>query len=182
MKLHDMLPSEGIDAIASQLGIPREDAQRGAQALLPSIVGGMGDRARGADSNDPKGLEAELIKLGGPRLADNVVGSEPTDIGKGNQLLGNIFGSKDVSRRVADNSSQQSGLDPSLLKKMLPILTMLAAGYISKRAGGQQGGLDGIIGSVLGGLGGGRAGGAATGGALGGGLGGILGSVLGERR
>lgn len=183
MNLHEMLPPEGIDALATQLGIPREEAQRGAQALLPAIVGGMGDRAGGADAKDAQRLEGELTNLGGAGLADNVMGPEPTEISKGNQILGNIFGSKDVSRRVADHASQQSGLDPSLLKKMLPILAMLAAGYMSKRAGGQQGGLGGILGSVLGGLaGGGRAGGAIGGGAGAGGLGDILGSVLGGRR
>lgn len=184
MNLNELLPPEGIDALATQLGIPREDAQRGAQALLPSIIGGMGDRAGGVDAADAHGLEAELTSLGGPRLADNVVGPEPTEVHKGNELLGSIFGSKDVSRKVADHASQQSGLDPSLLKKMLPILAMLAAGYMAKRSGGQHGGLGGILGSVLGGLagGGGRTAGGMGGGSLGGGLGDILGSVLSGRR
>lgn len=178
MNLQDILPREGIDALAAQLGIPRDDAERGAHALLPSIVGGMGDRAGGIEVANAQGFESEVMALGGAGLADNVIGSEPTDLAKGNQMLGNIFGSKDVSRQVAGNASQQSGLDPALLKKMLPILAMLVAGYMSKRAGGQQGGLGGVLGSVLGGL----AGGAPGGGTMGGGLGSILGSVLGGRR
>jgi len=183
MNLNDVLPAEGIDALASQLGIPREQALSGAQALLPSLMGGMGDRAGHSQSADASGLEAEFQALGGHRLAENVIGSEPTDVAKGNQLLGNIFGEKDVSRKVAGHASQNSGLDPALLKKMLPILAMLVAGHMSKRAGGQQGGLGGVLGSVLGSLGGGLGGGGmSTGGALGGGLGGILGSVLGGRR
>lgn len=176
-----MLPQEAIQALSNQLGIPLDEAERGAQALLPSILGGMGDRAGGLKATDGQSLEAELTGLGGSGLADNVLGPEPTDVAKGNQLLGNIFGSKDVSRQVAGHASQQSGLDPALLKKMLPILAMLAAGYLAKRSGGQQGGLGGILGSILGGLAGGRSGGLG-GGALGGGLGSILGSVLGGRR
>ena len=176
-----MLPQECIEALAAQLGIPREEAERGAQALLPSIVAGMGDRAGGVEITDVQGLEAELTALGGPGLADNVIGPEPTDVAKGNQVLSNIFGSKDVSRQVAGHASQQSGLDPALLKKMLPILAMLAAGYMAKRSGGQQGGLGGVLGSILGSMAGGRSGGIG-GGALGGGLGSILGSVLGGRR
>ena len=88
-------------------------------------------------------------------------------------MLGQIFGSKDVSRTVAGNAAEQTGIDPSLLKKMLPILAMLVAGYMAKQGGGEDGGqesngLGGLLGSVLGGAG-----------QSGGGLGGMLGNVLG---
>jgi hypothetical protein len=175
MNLQELLPSGGIDAIASQLGIPREQAQKGAEALLPSVVGGMGDKA--------DVLDTHVQSLGGTRLAENVVGPEPTEVDRGNQLLGGIFGSKDVSRQVAGHASKSSGLDPALLKKMLPILAMLVAGHMAGRSQGQQGGLGGILGSVLGGMGGGM-GGLGGGGMAGGsgGLGGMLGSILGGRR
>ena len=68
-------------------------------------------------------------------LLDNVVSSDPTEVDKGNQILGQIFGSKDGSRAVAASAAAQSGLQPSLLKKMLPILAMVAAGYVMKQAG-----------------------------------------------
>lgn len=194
MNLDELLPAGGLDALSAQLGVPRDQAQRGAQALLPSILAGMGDKAGGADAPNAGALESHLQALGGDGLADNVIGPEPTDVAKGNQLLGGIFGSKDVSREVAGQAAQQSGLDPALLKKMLPILAMLAAGFLAKR-GGQQGGLGGVLGSVLGGLGGSGGGGLGSvlggggGGGLGsvlggggGGLGGMLGSILGGRR
>jgi len=169
------------EGAAGQLGIPRDQAQRGAEALLPAILGGLGDKAGGLQANDAGELEAQLDSLGGDQLADNVIGPQPTDIDKGNQILGNIFGSKDVSRDVASHASQGSGIDPALLKQMLPILAMLVAGYLSKRAGGQQGGLGSILTSVLGSLAGGAPSNAGVGGA-GGGLGGILGSILGGSR
>jgi hypothetical protein len=181
MNTEQLLPPGGLDAIASQLGVPREQAQQGAQALLPATLGAMGDKAGGVGAPDAGPLESELSSLGGAGLADNVIGPEPTDIDKGNQLLGGIFGSKDVSREVAGHAAQQTGLDPALLKKMLPILAMPAAGYLAKRGRQQGGGLGGVLGSVLGGLAGGSAMG-GSGGGLGGGLGKILGSILGGRR
>ena len=79
---------------------------------------------------------------------------------QGNEVLGQIFGSKDVSRAVAQNAAAQSGLDPSLLKKMLPMLAMLVAGLMSKQGTGAQaqglpeaGGLGGLLGGLLGGQG-----------------------------
>lgn len=179
MNLNELLPNGGIEALAGQLGIPAEQARRGAEALLPSVLGGMGDNAAG--------LDARVDELGGAGLAQNVLGPETTQTDLGNQLLGGIFGSKDVSRQVAGHAAQTSGLDPALLKQMLPILAMLVAGHMAGRSGGQQGGLDGVLSSVLGGLGGAGLGGAglgggALGGGLGGGLGGMLGSILSGRR
>lgn len=167
----------GISAIAEQLGIPPQMAEAGAGALLPAIVGGMSKQAQaqGGGEGGIGGLINILGSLGGAGLADNVLGPEPTNVDAGNSVLGQIFGSKEVSRTVADHASGQTGIDPAILKKMLPILAMLVAGYFSHQAGGeQQQGGGGILGSVLGSvLGGGQQGGA------GGVLGSVLGSVLG---
>jgi hypothetical protein len=51
-------------------------------------------------------------------------------------VLGQIFGLKDVSRAVAQNAASQTGLDPGLLRQMLPMLAMLVAGYMAKQRGG----------------------------------------------
>lgn len=179
MNLTDILRSQGgIEAIANQLGISPADAERGAGALLPAILHGMGQQAGAPDApaGQSGGLSETLDQLGGGALATNVIAPEPTEIDKGNSILGQIFGSKDVSRQVAGHAAQSTGLDPALLKKMLPILAMLVGGYLSSRSSQGGGGLGGIIGSVLGGMAG-----TQGGGGLGGGLGSILGSVLGNR-
>lgn len=182
----------GISAIATQLGIAPGLAEAGANALLPAIVGGFSKQATGADGGTGGGagglggLIGMLGGLGGTGLAANVLGSEPTDTSKGDDVLGQIFGSKDVSRTVATHAANQTGIDPALLKKMLPILAMLVAGYLSHAGGVQQGnpsgsgsgggGIGGMIGSVLGSVLGGATGGSGQGG---GGVGGMLGSLLG---
>lgn len=176
--------SGGISAIASQLGVSPEVAEQGATALLPAVVGGFSKHADNAGGGEGGlgSLIGMLGGLGGASLADNVFGPETTDVGKGNDVLGQIFGSKEVSRKVATHASSQTGIDPALLKKMLPILAMLVAGYMSHQASGAQGqqsggGMGGILGSVLGGLLGGGA--SQSSGGMGGMLGGVLGSMLG---
>ncbi len=179
MDLNEILRSQGgIGAIANQLGISEAQAQQGAAALLPSILSGFGQRAGGSESGGLGGLGAVLESLGGADLSRNVLGPEPTRVERGNDILGEIFGSKDVSRQVAGEASQSTGLDPALLKKMLPIVAMLVAGYLSSQSNksGQTGGLGDVLGQVIGSMGG------AGGGGLGGGLGGVLGSILGGRR
>ena len=175
--------SGGITAIANQLGIPPAMAEAGASALLPAIVGGMNNHAdaNGGGEGGLGSLIGMLGGLGGAGLAGNVLGDEPTNVDQGNSVLGQIFGSKEVSRTVADHASGQTGIDPAILKKMLPILAMLVAGYLSHQAGGAQGGqqdsgMGGMLGSVLGAVLGGGAQAAPAGG---GGLGGLLGGLLG---
>jgi hypothetical protein len=181
MDMMDMLRATGgLDAIAGQLGIPPEMAAAGAGALLPAVVGGFQKQsdAGGGGAGGLGSLIGMLGGLGGAGLAENVLGVEPTDVNKGNDILGQIFGSKDVSRTVAGHASGQTGIDPELLKKMLPILAMLVGGYLSSRGGGQsegQAGGGGILGSILGAvLGGGQQAAPASSGGMLGGLGSLI--------
>jgi len=168
MNLTDILAQAGgIESMASQLGVSPTVAKQGAEALLPAILGGFKKQAAGAGGVE--GLGGLLGQLGGGGLLDAVLGSQPTPVGQGNDVLGRIFGSKDVSRTVADHAAGQTGLDSGLLKQMLPILAMMVAGYMAKQGGQQSGG--GGLGDLIGG--------ALGGGGSGGGLGGTLGSVLG---
>ena len=161
----------GLQAMARELGVSESEAATGAAALMPAILGGFKKQAKNAGGAE--GLGGLLGKFGGGSLLDDVVSPQPTNVGRGNEVLGQIFGDKEVSRTVAADASAKTGLDPSLLKKMLPMLAMLAAGYMAKqRGGGMGGGLGGAIGGMLGGGSGASAGGGGLGGMLGGMLGG----------
>lgn len=169
MNLTDILAQAGgIESMANQLGIPPAVAKQGAEALLPAILGGFKTQAQNAGGVE--GLGGLLGQLGGGGLLDAVLGSQPAPVEQGNDVLGQIFGSKDVSRTVADHASGQTGIDSGLLKQMLPILAMMVAGYMAKQGGQGQGQSGGGLGDLIGG---------ALGGGSGGGLGGLLGSVLG---
>jgi hypothetical protein len=147
----------GLESVARELGVSPQQAQSGAAALLPAILGGFKKQAQ------PTGLEGLgglLNGLGGGGLLDNVLSPQPTNVNLGNNVLGQIFGSRDVSRSVATHAASQTGLDPALLKKMLPILAMMVAGYMAKQSGGAaapQGGGMGGLGGLLGQLAGGAA-------------------------
>jgi len=173
MNLTDILAQAGgIESMAKELGIPPAMAKQGADALLPAILGGFKKQAQ--SGGGVEGLGGLLGQLGGGGLLDSVLGSQPTPVDQGNDVLGQIFGSKDVSRTVAGQAATQTGIDPGLLKKMLPMLAMMVAGYMAKQggqSGGGTGGLGDIIGNVLGGSVGGGA--APSAGGLGGSLGGL---------
>ncbi len=166
----------GVGAIARQLGVDEATVERGAGALLPHVENGVetqglptaeaaaaDPQAETSESGEPGGMLGGLLgaAMGGGGLAG--AGSGSGGIlgsligGGGNQILGHIFGSKDKSRDVAAQASEQSGVDTSILKKLLPIVAgAVAMHYMSKRghggAAGEGGG--GLLGSILGALGG----------------------------
>ena len=165
MNINDILAQTGgLQSMSRELGISESDASKGATALAPLILGGFKKQAQ-AQPLGVDGLGGLLGQLGGGGLLDNVLGSQPTDINRGNDVLGQIFGSKEVSRTVAQNASAQSGVDQGTLKKMLPMLAMMIAGYMAHRGGtasgpssAATGGLGGLLGGVLGGGAGGGGG------------------------
>jgi hypothetical protein len=173
MQITDMLAQMGgLQSMARELGVSEAQAASGADALLPAILGGFKKQAQ-AQSTGLEGLGGLLGQLGGGGLLDEVLSPQPTDVSHGNDVLAQIFGSRDVSRAVATNAASQSGLDPSLLKKMLPMVAMMVAGFMAKGSGAaaQPAAGGGGLGDLLGGLLGGGAGAGAS--PMGGGLGGL---------
>ncbi len=135
MQITDILGQMGgLQSIARELGVNEAQVASGAEALLPAILGGFKKQAQ-TQPGGIEGLGGLLGQLGGGGLLDNVLSPQPTDVSQGNDVLGEIFGSKDVSRTVAQNAASQTGLDPGLLRKMLPMLAMLVAGFMARQHG-----------------------------------------------
>lgn len=177
MNLSQVLQQSGvIESMARELNIDEQTARVGAGALLPAIVAGMGRQATPAAApsgglggladvlggvlGGQSGGSSSAGGLGGALggiLLDQVLNRDPTPVNAGNDILGQIFGSKDVSRGVAEEVAGSTGISSDLLKRMLPILAMAVMGYMMNRnqpAGGQQSAddspLGGALGSILG--------------------------------
>ncbi len=171
MQITEMLAQVGgLKSMARELGMSEADAANGVDALMPAILGGLRKQAQGEKADGLTGLGGLLGKLGGGGLLDEVLAPAPTNVAPGNDVLGQIFGSKDVSRAVAQEASGTSGIDPALLRKMLPMVAMLVTGFMAKTASNDTstaeapaaGGLGGLLGGILGGKG------ASSGGGMGG--------------
>lgn len=140
----------GASAIARKLGVDESTVERGASALVPHVANGVETQglppadASVAEPAGAGGLGGMLGGLLGGSLGGGVMGAGAgtggilgslVGGGIGNQILGHIFGSKDTSRDVAAQASQESGVDPSVLKKLLPIVAgTVAIYYLSHRA------------------------------------------------
>lgn len=148
MNLSHALQQSGVIAsMASELGIDEQTARAGAGALLPAIVAGMGRQNTAAPGASGLGGLSDILgrALGdqagglGGGLLDAVLGQAPTPVKPGNDILGQIFGSKDVSRGVAEEVAGSTGISSDLLKRMLPILAMAVVGYMMNKRGIAEG-------------------------------------------
>jgi hypothetical protein len=141
------------DALVSQmaqgLGVGSQDARSGMEALLPALTRGL---QRNTQNQGGLGGLANAIQNGGHQRyieRPDLLGQRES-IQDGNNILGHILGSKDVSRNVAAHASKETGLDSDILKKMLPMLAAAVMGGLGQQsqAGGGAGG--GLLGQMLG--------------------------------
>lgn len=142
-----------VQQLAAQFGLKPEQATAAVGALMPALAAGL----RRNMATNPAGLESALASGRHEAYIDQPeVLASPATTADGNAILGHILGSKDVSRNVAAGAAQKSGVDPAVLKKMLPLLASLAMGAMAKqkKAGsaagaGQSGGLAGMLEPLL---------------------------------
>lgn len=157
--LQDILSGQNggvVKQIASQYGLDESQAQSAISSLVPAL-------ARGVRNNAAQGSDGLAGLIGALQNGNIDAMAEPSQLGgqqavdQGNYFLGQIFGSKDVSRGVADRAAEQTGIGSDILKQMLPVLATAVMGSLTRNAlgGGQQqggGSALGGIGDLLGGL------------------------------
>ncbi len=173
--------------IGRQFGLNEAQTRAAFEQLAPVVAAGI---RRNKQSDDGLGNLLKALQAGNhSRYADDPSSLQFDQVADdGNAILGHILGSKDVSRGVANQAADLSGVGSAVLKKMLPVIAAIIMGQLAKRMGGGAarapqggstggGGLGDILGDILGGGGTARAPqGGSTGG---GGLGDILGDILG---
>jgi hypothetical protein len=138
MDLMDLIgASGGLGQIAQQVGLTPEDAQRGAQAVLPDIVTKLQESALGG------GLGGLLGLAGAAQGGANA-----------GQLVTQLLGSEDALRGLVAKAAQLTGIPASTLEKFIPLLTSLVTSTVAKQGNlgdALSGMLSGGLGSLLGG-------------------------------
>jgi hypothetical protein len=100
---------------------------------VPALAAGL-QRNMGSEGG-LEGLLSALTTGGHERyLEDPSTLSDPATTEDGNGILAHVFGSKDVSRRVAQRASDQTGIGVGVLKQMLPLVAAMVMGGLSRRA------------------------------------------------
>ena len=136
MNLFDMLSQaqggNGIEALSRQFNLSQQQTQSAVEALLPAF-----SQAFRQNSADPYGLGSLLTALGSGRHAqyaeDATKAFSPQGMAEGKGILDHLFGSKDLSRAVAAQASQATGIGQETLKQMLPAIATMLMGSLFKQ-------------------------------------------------
>ena len=150
--------NEAVDQISSQVGAEPSMVNTAIQAALPMILSGLANNAstqQGADSLN-NALERDhsggdiLGNLGG--LGSLIFGDQqaaPPPQADAGGILGHIFGNQ--QGQVAQEVSQQSGLNMGQVAQILMLLAPIVMSYLGQQKQQQGVGADGL-GGLLGGL------------------------------
>jgi hypothetical protein len=105
--------------------------------LVPALLAGLQ-----RNTAQEGGMESLLGALSSGRHSQYLDSPEllaqETTTQDGNSILGHIFGSKDVSRAVASQAAEQTGIGTDVLKQMLPVVATMVMGSLSKQTAGGQ--------------------------------------------
>ncbi|RWN00945.1 MAG: DUF937 domain-containing protein [Mesorhizobium sp.] len=127
----------GMQALAQQFGLSMQQAQAAVQALLPAFSQGLQ-----RNTADPYGMGAFMTAMASGQHAkyfeDATRAFTPQGIDEGNGILGHLFGSKDLSRAVAAQAAQATGLSQQVLQQMLPAMASMMMGGLFKQTNSQM--------------------------------------------
>ncbi|RVB41873.1 DUF937 domain-containing protein [Mesorhizobium sp. M7A.F.Ca.CA.004.05.1.1] len=139
--LFDMLTQaqngNGMQALAQQYGLSMQQTQAAVAALLPAFSQGLQ-----RNTADPYGLGAFMTAMASGQHAkyfeDATRAFSPQGVDEGNGILGHLFGSKDLSRAVASQAAQASGVNQQILQQMLPAIASMVMGGLFKQTTNQM--------------------------------------------
>jgi hypothetical protein len=128
---------DSLGKMAGELGLNTTDVGSLLNAVTPALSRGLQRQMQTTD-----GLESvkSAPGSGGHQryLNDPSLMSSDDSRADGNNILGHIFGSKDISRNVAAQAATNTGIDASIIRKALPLIASLAMGAISKGSNAGQ--------------------------------------------
>jgi len=141
MNLFDMLAGaqggNGIDALAKQFGLSQQQSESAVEALMPAFSNAF--RQNAADPNELGSLLTALASGQHAQYAQSASNAfSPQGMAEGNGILGHLFGSKDLSRAVAAQASQATGIGQDTLKQMLPAIASMLMGALFKQTNTQM--------------------------------------------
>jgi hypothetical protein len=123
---------DAMQAMAKQFGLAQEQMNEAMAALMPAFSTGLKRTA-----TNPYDFTALMSAIGSGNYAkyfeDVTKALSPQGISDGNAILGQIFGSKDVSRAIAEQAAQMSGIGQDIYKQMMPVVANAMVGGFFKQ-------------------------------------------------
>jgi len=126
-----------VEEFARQYGLTTQQTTAAMEALMPAFSQGLKRNA-----GDPYGMLSFLNALSKGQHStyydDPAKAFGQQGMNEGNAILGHLFGSKELSRAVADQAAQATGISQQVLKAMLPAMAPMILGGLFKQMTGQM--------------------------------------------
>ena len=121
----------GLDGLARQFGISQEQAARAASALLPAVL--LGLQRSATDPNAFANLTRAFTAGPFASFFQNPAQPFPPQANRqAEQALGQVFGSADLTRQVAEQAATWSGVSANTIQQMMPLMTAAVVGSLSQ--------------------------------------------------
>lgn len=141
MNISELVEQQGaggaLDALSNALGLDKQQAASMMDTIGPMLLRGLRHR-----TSSDQGLESfrDALQTGnhGNYLDNPSVLQSDDAYNDGRDILGHIFGDKQVSRDVAAHASKQTGIGESLIKQALPLIAGLLMGALNKQSNAGQ--------------------------------------------
>jgi hypothetical protein len=119
-------------AMARQFGLAQEQVTQAMVALMPAFSTGL--KRTATNPYDFSALMAAVSSGGYAKYFEDMTKAfSPQGVADGNAILGQIFGSKEVSRAVAAQAAQMSGIGQDIYKQMMPVVANTMVGGFFKQ-------------------------------------------------
>ncbi|MCV3766848.1 DUF937 domain-containing protein [Rhizobium sp. TRM95796] len=127
---------QATEAMARQFGLAQEQMQKAMTALMPAFSSGF--KRSAANPYDFNALLQSAMSGGYAKYFEDMGKAfTPQGVADGNAILGQLFGSKDVSRAIAAQAAQMSGIGQEVLKQMLPVMANAMVGGFLRQVADQ---------------------------------------------
>ncbi|KPF43665.1 DUF937 domain-containing protein [Rhizobium sp. AAP43] len=139
---------KAMDAMARQFGLAQEQTAKAIAALTPAFASGF--KRNAANPYDFSTLLQAMSSANYARYFEDMSAAfTPQGVADGNQVLQQIFGSKEVSRAIAAQAAQLTGIGQDILKQMMPAMADTIMGGLFKQTTGQFSGANAFAGHPM---------------------------------
>jgi hypothetical protein len=126
-----------MDVVAKQFNLAQEQSAKAIAALMPAFSSGF--KRSASDPYNFSGVMQTIASGGYAKYFEDVGKAfTPEGITDGNNVLQQLFGSKEVSRAIAAQAAQMTGIGQEIYKKMLPSMADTLMGGLFKETSGQM--------------------------------------------
>ena len=126
-----------MDALAKQFNLAQEQAAQAMAALLPAFSSGF--KRTSSNPYDLTSLMSAVYSGAyGKYFEDVSKAFTPQGIADGNAVIEKLFGSSEVTKAVAEQAAQITGIGQDILRQMMPAVADTIMGGLFKQMTGQM--------------------------------------------